>query len=354
MSRRIRKACFAAIVVAMGIGLATVSLAQPAPNLESASEWARIEIVNAQHNGLLTEKLQQDYQRNITREELCELTVNLFVQLTGKAAPQHDKNPFTDTQNSKIISAYYLGIVNGTGEGRFSPQLTATREEVSVMLYRTLRNAGVDLNSMKKNQAAFSDRHLISDWAHEAVITLRAAAVIDGVGNNRFAPQGTTTREQAITLVKRVFENFSDKYQEAEYSQTSVPVSRGDARNDQIAQLQLLIPMEMGKPYQWGAMGPDSYDCSGLVYSLYGKLGISLPRVSAAQATAGTYVARSSLQYGDLVFFARDGRNVNHVGIYVGNGEFVHAPSSGDVVKKSTLLTGYYNNTYYTARRVIQ
>jgi cell wall-associated NlpC family hydrolase len=79
-----------------------------------------------------------------------------------------------------------------------------------------------------------------------------------------------------------------------------------------------------------------------------------LPRVSAAQATAGTYVKKSDLSYGDLVFFAADGKNVNHVGIYVGNDEFVHAPSSGKVVKISTLKSGYYTNTYYTARRVIQ
>jgi len=72
------------------------------------------------------------------------------------------------------------------------------------------------------------------------------------------------------------------------------------------------------------------------------------------QATAGTYVSREDLRYGDLVFFARDGKNINHVGIYVGNGEFVHAPQTGDVVKKSTLLSGYYNRCYYTARRVIQ
>jgi cell wall-associated NlpC family hydrolase len=72
------------------------------------------------------------------------------------------------------------------------------------------------------------------------------------------------------------------------------------------------------------------------------------------QVTAGTYVTRENLQYGDLVFFARDGQNINHVGIYVGNGEFVHAPQTGDVVKKTTLETGYYDSCYFTARRVIQ
>jgi cell wall-associated NlpC family hydrolase len=90
------------------------------------------------------------------------------------------------------------------------------------------------------------------------------------------------------------------------------------------------------------------------VYSLYGKLGFSLPRVARDQAKAGTYVSKEELTYGDLVFFARDGKNINHVGIYVGDGEFVHSPETGDVVKKSTLLSGYYAKGYYTARRVIK
>ncbi|MDD2482116.1 MAG: C40 family peptidase, partial [Lutispora sp.] len=104
---------------------------------------------------------------------------------------------------------------------------------------------------------------------------------------------------------------------------------------------------------QWGGTGPDSYDCSGLVYSLYGKLGISLPRVAKSQAKVGTYVQKEDLEFGDLVFFARDGKNINHVGIYVGNGEFVHSPQTGDVVKNTTLMSGYYAKCYYTARRVL-
>ncbi len=354
MNKFIRKASFAAALLAMGIASASVSLAQPAaPNLDSASSWAKAEIVNAYGNNLLTEKLQLDYQKSITREELCELVVKLFGELTGNAGPENPKNPFSDTENPSIISAYYLGIVNGTGDGQFSPNKTATREEVSVMLYRTLQNAGFNLSNVKKNQTAFSDRQLISDWAQEAVITLRAANIIDGIGDNLFHPKGTTSREQAITLVKRIFANFSDAYVEIPYNGSDTNISRGDSRNPQLAQLMALIPPEMGKPYQWGGSGPDSYDCSGLVYSLYGKIGISLPRVSVDQASAGTYVARENLRYGDLVFFAKDGKKINHVGIYVGNGEFVHAPQTGDVVKKTTLLTGYYNKCYYTARRVL-
>jgi cell wall-associated NlpC family hydrolase len=95
---------------------------------------------------------------------------------------------------------------------------------------------------------------------------------------------------------------------------------------------------QRGKPYVWGATGPNSYDCSGLMLWAYGKAGISLPRNSAAQATVGTPIPRSQLQPGDLVFY---GSPVHHVGMYIGGGNMVHAPTEGDVVKVAPLQANY-------------
>ena len=93
-------------------------------------------------------------------------------------------------------------------------------------------------------------------------------------------------------------------------------------------------------------------DCSGCCIS-YMQAGIPA-RTARDQAGAGTYVSKEDLQYGDLVLFARDGKNINHVGIYVGDGKMVHSPQTGDVVKKTTIMSGYYERCYYTARRVIE
>ncbi|GAA5082896.1 cell wall-associated NlpC family hydrolase [Thermocatellispora tengchongensis] len=84
------------------------------------------------------------------------------------------------------------------------------------------------------------------------------------------------------------------------------------------------------KPYVWGAEGPNSYDCSGLVMWAYQKVGISLPHYTGDQWTAGTHIKREELRPGDLVFFYND---LHHVGIYVGGGMMVHAPRTGDVVR---------------------
>jgi cell wall-associated NlpC family hydrolase/DNA-directed RNA polymerase subunit H (RpoH/RPB5) len=105
---------------------------------------------------------------------------------------------------------------------------------------------------------------------------------------------------------------------------------------------------QLGKPYTWGAAGPDTFDCSGLTMYAYGKAGISLPHYTGDQWNAGRHVARSELVPGDLVFFGQD---LGHMGMYVGNNQFIHAPHSGDVVKISS-LTGYYQDNYAGAVRV--
>ena len=87
---------------------------------------------------------------------------------------------------------------------------------------------------------------------------------------------------------------------------------------------------QLGKPYRWGAEGPGSYDCSGLTSWAFGRAGVTLPRSSSQQALVGTPVSWNEMQPGDLVFYYRP---VSHVGIYAGDGKFINAPESGDVVR---------------------
>jgi cell wall-associated NlpC family hydrolase len=87
---------------------------------------------------------------------------------------------------------------------------------------------------------------------------------------------------------------------------------------------------QRGKPYVWGAAGPDSYDCSGLVLWAFAQEGISLPHYTGDQWNSGMHVSRADLEPGDLVFFFAD---ISHVGIYIGNGLMVDAPSTGQVVQ---------------------
>jgi cell wall-associated NlpC family hydrolase len=103
----------------------------------------------------------------------------------------------------------------------------------------------------------------------------------------------------------------------------------------------------LGVPYVWGGSSPRGFDCSGLVMYAFAQIGISVPHSSYAQFNMGTPVSMGQLQPGDLVFFS----GASHVGIYIGGGQFVHAPHTGDVVKISS-LTGYYSSAFIGGRRI--
>jgi len=121
---------------------------------------------------------------------------------------------------------------------------------------------------------------------------------------------------------------------------SSAPLSGGHPEAATIALRYL------GVPYLWGGATPAGFDCSGLVMYVYNQLGIALPHFAAAQYGAGLPVPRDALQPGDLVFFD----SLNHVGIYIGGGQVVHAPSTGDVVKISNLSD--WGASYVGARRI--
>ena len=105
----------------------------------------------------------------------------------------------------------------------------------------------------------------------------------------------------------------------------------------------------LGIPYVWGGASPSGFDCSGFIMYVYAQLGVSLPHHAASQYNYGVPVSRDQLAPGDLVFF----NGLGHAGIYIGGGQFVHAPHTGDVVKISSLSDSWYSATYYGARRIL-
>ncbi len=132
-------------------------------------------------------------------------------------------------------------------------------------------------------------------------------------------------------------------------SQVGIPAD-ADGRVQTLLKRALAL---LGTPYRWGGSSTDGFDCSGLVgYVFQSALGIELPRVSRQMATSGEKVDRNALSAGDLVFFSRRGKRVDHVGIYLGNGRFVHAPRTGKDVMVSSLIEGYWSHKFMQARRV--
>ncbi len=107
---------------------------------------------------------------------------------------------------------------------------------------------------------------------------------------------------------------------------------------------------QVGVPYRYGGTSPNGFDCSGLVHYSYSRAGGSVPRTTGQLWDSTTRVDRSDLRPGDLIFFSINGK-MQHVGMYIGGNEFVHAPSSGKQVSVASLSTAYYNSAFLRAGR---
>ncbi|WP_329175756.1 C40 family peptidase [Streptomyces sp. NBC_01477] len=112
---------------------------------------------------------------------------------------------------------------------------------------------------------------------------------------------------------------------------TAAPAAVAPASGTKVDQLIAFLKSQLGKPYVYGATGPNSYDCSGLTQVAYGTVGVNLPRTSQEQSTAGTPVALGSLQPGDLIFWGGQG-SAYHVGVFIGNGQYLDAANSSTPV----------------------
>jgi len=130
------------------------------------------------------------------------------------------------------------------------------------------------------------------------------------------------------------------------------PPKKTTPANSTAAQAVELARAQIGKPYQWGASGPEKFDCSGLVLYVYKALGVPLPRKSGEQASSGYHVDRKDLVPGDLVFFRLTGGPINHVGIYVGRGKFIHAPKKNNPVRYDSLNDTWWGQKFKGGRRV--
>ncbi|WP_082559568.1 MULTISPECIES: C40 family peptidase [unclassified Lysobacter] len=191
-----------------------------------------------------------------------------------------------------------------------------------------------------------------------AVASLAGGSSMSGDSADGPAPATRHMLPDAMTLPDRALLLATDLNRLLAYSNAAgdskdatAAAPAGEGRIKGMLQRALAL---LGTPYRWGGSSPDKgFDCSGLVgYVFRNALGIELPRVSREMAKTGELISdRNDLSEGDLVFFGRKGR-VDHVGIYLGEGRFVHAPRTGKDVTVSSLDTGYWSGKFMEARRV--
>ena len=183
----------------------------------------------------------------------------------------------------------------------------------------------------------------IKEIAYEKAEAARKAAV---------AARKAEAEKAAAAARQSAQTNNSSKLAAMGYSNKETSTSSAPSGNTSKGQAIVNTAKKyLGVPYVWGGTSPKGFDCSGLVQYVCSQNGISVPRVAASQKGAGKSVSRANLQPGDLVFFGNGGR-ISHVGIYVGNGNMIHAPQTGDVVKISSINSSYRVARYAGAVRV--
>ena len=167
------------------------------------SSWAVDYINRAVELCIVPWSLNSMFEQPITRAAFTTLVVRLYETVTERYIINWWNMEFSDTNNSDVRRAAYIGVVQGVGGGQFDPRGTLTREQAATMLARLAYAIG---SPLPEYAATFSDNDAISSWAIDAVGQVQAAGIMSGVGNNMFDPQGTYTREQSIVTMLRLFD----------------------------------------------------------------------------------------------------------------------------------------------------
>lgn len=175
------------------------------PDYRNSSDWAIEELDKASDLGLITEEIKNNMKANITREEFCQVLIRMYENYIIFPI-ETSENPFKDTNNIAVLKAAKLGIVKGVGENNFDPNAPVTRQEMSVMVYRTIRLLNPTMDFNLKSTHKFSDDEYISVWAIDPIQFIFDRGILKGTGDGNINPLGNATREGAVILILRAYE----------------------------------------------------------------------------------------------------------------------------------------------------
>lgn len=180
-------------------------------SVDSASEWSKELIKEAAKDGIYTDQIMSEFKTNITREEFTEVVMALYDSLGAKDGQQVvQTGQFMDVENRQITRAYNLKFINGVEEGIFEPYANLTREQMAV-IYANFYTKILEIDGVTANVDTITDKDEISSWAKSSVALCNEENILSGVGNGKFNPKGTVTREQGIIGINKLYKIMQTK-----------------------------------------------------------------------------------------------------------------------------------------------
>jgi cell wall-associated NlpC family hydrolase len=323
--RRFARRTGVALVAAAGILFAGVPASAAPGDPATSAEAAELVAARGHELEVVTEQFNEARETLVAQHAAAEAAVARFneAQAALQAAQESVRGIARSAYTGESMSSFRALMTSGSAD-EFVDRV-AILQMVAGHQNEILGQAATASVAAAQAQAAAQEAASAAQATYDAVAAQQADLEAQIAEYQALYDRLSLEEQQAAAAA-----GHGDRASRAERSEplaASGPIVAGS----QAAQIAVDTAMaQRGKPYVWAASGPRSFDCSGLVMFAYAAAGVSLPHSSRMQAGMGQSVSRSQLQPGDLVFFYSP---VSHVGIYIGNGQMVHAPTSGDVVK---------------------
>ncbi|MFC9847373.1 NlpC/P60 family protein [Streptomyces sp. NPDC060223] len=287
---------------------------------------------------LLDDVAQRAEKLNTAREELGSYAAAQY--RTGAAAPDtasllladNPQDYFDQTQLMSRLTTRQKAAVDDYVTEQAAATEKRTEASQSLETLTTSQNA-LQASKTDVQQKLAKARELLSQLTVEEKARLAAIEEEQRKAAERKAAELAQQQAAADAAAQAAQESSSSATTGISGSATTTTTDAAYATK--AAKALTFARAQVGKPYVWGATGPGSYDCSGLTQAAWKAAGVTLPRVTYDQVTAGTTVSLADAQPGDLVFFYGD---VSHVGLYIGNGMMIHAPKPGAYVREESIF----------------
>ena len=310
------------------------------------ADWTSLEAEVAE--GLVPDRVRTvSTAAPLTRQGLCGMAMNAYKSLTGLTDEDlgESEEMFLDTSDADVLNAYHLGFISQKTGGIFAPEDHVSRQDFFTAAVSLLEALGYSyIDDITVDLSGYADA---SDLLSYAVQPAQVLLCIEAIEKDAaLEPNRPITAEEAVLILDRVMSFF------AEWELNPVEPQR--YLGEDVAEFALNY---VGCRYVRGGKGPKSFDCSGFVYYVYKNFGYSLkPGARNQWSLLSQRVSKDELLPGDLLFFSRNGRasSIFHVGIYIGNGQFVHAANSSDGLIVTDIDHAWYANRYLGAKRPIQ